>query len=124
MSLRASLAAPVAAALLVPAAHARPLTTAPVYVLTIHVTITDARVVLDRSSAPRGVEARFVIQNVGTRAHNFTLNGARARFSRTLAPHRRKVALLFLDYRGRVPYLDALPAERSKSGMRGFFVID
>jgi hypothetical protein len=30
---------------------------------------------------------------------------------------------LFLDSRARIPYFDALPADRSKSGMRGFFVI-
>jgi hypothetical protein len=111
------------------AAQARPLTTTPRYVLTIHVTITDTRIVLDRHSAPRGVDGRFVIENAGTTAHNFTLNGPKApagvrtAFSRTLAPHQQKIVKLFLDYRAKVPYFGGLPADRGKSGMRGIFVI-
>jgi hypothetical protein len=111
------------------AAQARPLTTRPSLVLDVHVTITDTRIVLDRRTAPRGVEARFVIKNTGTKAHNFTLNGkttptgVRQKFSRTLKPKRRVIVGLFLDQRARIPYLDSLPADRSEPGMRGFFVI-
>jgi hypothetical protein len=110
-------------------AHARPLTTAPSYVLNIHVTITDTRIVVDPHSAPRGVEARFIIKNTGTKAHNFTLNGktsaagVRQKFSRTLKPQQRVIVRLFLDGRARIPYFDGLPADRSKPGMKGFFVI-
>jgi hypothetical protein len=57
------------------AAHARPLTTAPGLTITIHVTITDTRIALKPDKAPRGVEARFVIKNLGAKPHNFTLNG-------------------------------------------------
>jgi hypothetical protein len=114
---------------LVASADARPMTTAPQYVLAVHVMITDTRIVLDHHSAPRGVEARFVIKNAGAKAHNFTLNGrtsptgVRQAFSRTLKPRQRVTVPIFLDVRGRIPYFDRLPADRDKAGMRGFFVI-
>jgi hypothetical protein len=110
-------------------AHARPLTTKPLYALSIHVTITDTRIVLDRHSAPRGVEARFVLVNAGTRAHNFTLKGgttsggARRNLSRTLEPHQRRIVQIFLDRRSKIPYFGALPSDRGKTGMRGFFLV-
>jgi hypothetical protein len=118
------LALPVATA-----AHARPLTTKPQLVLDVRVTITDTRIVLDRHNAPRGVTARFVIKNTGTKAHNFTLNGPKAPaggrqgFSRTLKPGRHESVRVFLDVRARETYFGGLPADRSKPGMRGFFVI-
>jgi hypothetical protein len=111
------------------AAEAQPLTTTPQYTLAVHVTITDTRIVLDRHSAPRGVEARFVIKNAGAKSHNFTLSGrtsptgVRQAFSRTLKPRQRATVPIFLDVRARIPYFDGLPADRSKAGMRGFFVI-
>jgi hypothetical protein len=114
---------------LVASADARPLTTAPQYVLAVHVTITDTRIVVDHHSAPRGVEARFVIKNTGAKAHNFTLSGrtsptgVRQAFSRTLKPRQRAIASIFLDVRGRIPYFDRLAADRQKAAMRGFFVI-
>jgi hypothetical protein len=114
---------------LVASADARPLTTAPQYVLAVHVTITDTRIVVDHHSAPRGVEARFVIKNTGAKAHNFTLRGrtsptgVRQAFSRTLKPRQRAIESIFLDVRGRIPYFDGLAADRDKAGMRGFFVI-
>ena len=114
---------------LVASAEARPLTTAPQYVLAVHVTITDTRIVLDHHSAPRGVEARFVIKNAGAKAHNFTLSGrtsptgVRQAFSRTLKPRQRAIVPIFLDVRARIPYFDGLPADRGKAGMRGVFVI-
>jgi hypothetical protein len=114
---------------LAPVAQSRPLTTSPTLTLDVHVTITDTRIVLDRHSAPRGVEARFLIKNTGTKAHNFTFNGkttpagVRQAFSRTLKPEQRVIVRLFLDRRTRVPYFDNLPADRGKAGMRGLFVI-
>ena len=110
-------------------AQARPATTAPLYVLTVHVTITDTRITLDRHKAPRGVEVRFVIRNLGARPHNFTLTGrnpaasGRAGLTKTVKPRQQGVLRLFADYRGKAPYFDSLPADRGKPGMRGFFVV-
>jgi hypothetical protein len=114
---------------LVASAAARPQTTTPQYMLNVHVVITDTRITLDRHSAPRGVEARFVIKNTGAKAHNFTFAGRTSpkgvpqAFSRTLKPRQRAIVPLFLDVRARIPYFDGLPADRGKAGMRGFFVI-
>jgi uncharacterized membrane protein len=97
--------------------------------LDVRVTITDTRIVLDRHTAPRGVEARFHIRNTGAKAHNFTLSGPklssgrRQGFSRTLKPGQQKTVRLFLDVRARQAYFSGLSADRSKPRMRGFFVI-
>jgi hypothetical protein len=110
-------------------ADARPLTTTPQYVLSVHVVITDLRIVLDRHSAPRGVKARFVIKNTGAKTHNFTLSGrtsptgVRQAFSRTLKPRQQAIVPIYLDVRARIPYFDDLPADRGKASMRGTFVI-
>jgi hypothetical protein len=110
-------------------AQARPQTTLPGLVLDVRVVITDARIVLDRHSAPRGVEARFAIRNTGAKAHNFTLTGPkvatgrRQGFSRTLKPGQHLNVRLFLDVRARQTYFSGLTADRLKPGMRGFFVV-
>ena len=110
-------------------AQARPLTTRPQLRIDVRVVITDTRIVLDRHSAPRGVEARFAIRNTGAKAHNFTLRGPkittsrRQGFSRTLKPGQHLTVRLFLDYRARQTYFGGLPADRHKPGMKGFFVI-
>jgi hypothetical protein len=122
-------AAVLVALSLAAAAQARPLTTRPQLELDVRVTITDTRIVLDRHSAPRGVEARFAIRNTGTKVHNFTLSGpkiatgGRQGFSRTLKPGQHATVRLFLDVRAREIYFGGLPADRHKPGMRGFFVI-
>lgn len=118
-----------AALLVAGAAQARPLTTKPQLVVTVRVTITDTSIGLSAHSAPRGVEARFVIRNTGTKAHNFTLNGpkspagGRQGFSRTLKPGQHVSVQIFLDVRARETYFGGLPADRGKPGIRGFFVI-
>jgi hypothetical protein len=110
-------------------AQARSRTTLPGLVMDVRVVITDRRIVLDRHTAPRGVEARFHIRNTGAKAHNFTLTGPkvatgrRQGFSRTLKPGQHLNVRLFLDVRARQTYFSGLPADRLKPGMRGFFVI-
>jgi hypothetical protein len=109
------------------AAQARPLTTAPTLRIDIHVTISDKQIVLDRHKAPRGVEAHFIIRNVGREKHTFTLNGLKTPtgkqqgFSETLRPGGRKTVRVFLDFRGRFSYHDGV--DRTTAGMSGVFVI-
>src|SRR5262245_51034802 len=119
LSLRTSIV--VAALVLAGSAQARPRTTKPLYVLTVHVTITDTRVTLDPNRAPRGVQARFVINNAGSRARTFTLSGGAAApgFSRVVKPHQRDVVTRFLDFRGKAIY----KADPGRPGMRGIFII-
>lgn len=129
MSTRVFAVAVLAAAALVPAAHSQPQTTIPDVFVTIHVTITDSRISLDRRSAGRGDEVRFIMRNAGTKVHSFTLGnlksgqGTQTGFSSTLKPKQQKVTLLFLDYRGPLPYRSILKHDVGKPGMKGTFTI-
>jgi hypothetical protein len=121
----------VFAAALVPAARgSAPQTTVPDVFLTVHVTLTDSRISLDRRSAARGDEVRFIMRNAGTKLHNFTLGGTAVRgtgrqtgFSSTLKPKQEKFVLLFMDYRGPIPYRSKLSQDVRKPGMRGVFTV-
>ena len=122
-------AAIVAGALTV-RADARPDTTIPQVFVPVRVTVTDARISLDRKSAHRGDAVRFTIRNAGTKMHNFTLGtgakagtGKQVGFTTTLKPREEKFFLLFLDYRGSLPYRSGLKADLNKPGMRGIFKI-
>ena len=124
--------AAVSAAALVPGAHAtRPQTTVPDVFLTVHVTITDFRISLDRRSATRGDEVRFLMRNSGTKVHSFTLGstatkrgtGQQTGFSSVLKPKEQKLILIFMDYRGPLPYRSILKHDLAKPGMRGVFTI-
>jgi hypothetical protein len=115
---------------LVPIAHGtRPATTAPPPLIDVHVRLTDARIALDRKRAPRGSYVRFILANIGSKRHGFTLGtatrgaGVQTGFSRTLKPNEQTILILYLDYRGRLPYYSRLPEDRSKPGMKGTFTI-
>ncbi len=138
MKTRAFFLAPVLSVALVSTAHGAvrtsgsvgPQTTVPDAFVTVHVTITDARIKLDRRSASRGDDARFVIRNIGKRTHTFTLgstarrgNGEQNGFTRTLKPREEKLILLFLDYRGPLPYRSTMKYDLNKPGMKGTFRI-
>jgi hypothetical protein len=121
--------AAVFAVLLIPAAHGQPQTTIPDVFVTVHVTITDSRISLSRHSAGRGDEVRFAMRNAGTTTHNFTLGtqkrqrGTQTGFSTTLKPKQQKLVLIYLDYRGLLPYHSIIKADLSKPGMKGIFKI-
>ena len=125
----------LSAAALVSAAHGTvrihdgPSTTAPDVFLNIQVTITDTRITVKPRTAIRGAEARFIIHNVGTKRHNFTIGGTvrqaatQTGFSSVLNAKEQKILLVYLDYRGPLPYRSTIPADRSKPGMRGIFKV-
>jgi hypothetical protein len=122
--------AAICSAALIPAAHgARPQTTVPDVFVTIHVTITDSKIALDRHSAGRGDEVRWAIRNIGKKIHTFTLghtkrqSGSQTGFSATLKPRQEKLFLLYLDYRGLLPYRSILSHDANKPGMKGIFKI-
>lgn len=106
-----------------------PQTTAPTVFVNVLVTITDKRITLSRHRANRGDEARFIIRNIGAKTHTFSLGslehgqGMQTGFSPTLKPKTQRTLLLFLDYRGTVPYKSALPHDRALPGMKGTFTI-
>jgi hypothetical protein len=107
----------------------RPLTTAPDLYVTVNVTMTNTKFILSLHYAPRGADARFVIHNVSNKPHNFAVGkenygqGAQTGFSATVQPGQKKILILFLDIRGKLPYYPGLPADRNEAGMHGVFLI-
>ena len=66
------------------------------------------------------------MRNVGKTIHRFTIGKQAARrtagqrgFSLTVKPRRQKILLLYLDYRGKLPYY----ADLNRSGAKGIFTI-
>ena len=123
--------AAVSAVALVPAAQSadQPQTTAPPQVANIKITISDSGIRISPKLAQRGSMGRFILVNIGKKPHTFVLGTARhgtgvqTGFSKSLRPSQQAVLLLFLDFRGLVPYSAPLPADRSKPEMQGTFRI-
>ena len=123
--------AATSAVVLAPAAQGSfgPQTTAPPPVVTIKVTITDSKIAMIPKRAQRGVMARFILVNLGKQPHTFKLGHERhgtatqTGFTKALKPSAQQILIYYLDYRGRLPYLSPLPADRSKPGMKGIFTI-
>jgi hypothetical protein len=108
---------------------ARPTTTAPPPIVTIKVMITDSKIAMIPKRAQRGVMAQFILINRGAKPHTFKLGhqrhgtGTQTGFTRALKPSSQSIFIYYLDYRGKLPYLAPLPADRSKPGMKGIFTI-
>jgi hypothetical protein len=91
--------------------------------------ITDSKIGMIPKRAQRGVMARFILINRGAKPHTFKLGherrgtGTQTGFTKALKPSEQSILIYFLDYRGQLPYLAVLPADRSKPGMRGIFTI-
>ena len=106
-----------------------PQTTAPPPVVDIRVRVTDRAIVVSPKSAYRGSYARFTLVNTGREKHTILFgktqksSGVQTGFNAALKPEQQKILLLFLDYRGGVPYYGTLPADRKKPGMKGTFTI-
>ena len=79
--------------------------------------------------ASRGGTARFILVNVGKKRHVFALghqrrgSGSQSGFIKSLKPGEQSILILFLDFRGTLPYLGTLPADRLKPAMKGTFKI-
>jgi hypothetical protein len=116
---------------LIPAAQslAKPGTTAPPPVVDVKVSITDSRFGVSPRRARRGSLARFILVNLGKKPHTFALGherrgtGSQTGFTTAVPAGAQKVHIIFLDYRGKLPYSPALAADRGKSGMKGSFTI-
>lgn len=123
--------AAVSAVALVPAAQSAdaPQTTAPPPVSNIKVTITDVGVSISPKLAQRGSMGRFILINKGKKPHTFVLGherrgtGVQTGFKKALKPSEQSVLILFLDFRGAIPYHAPLPADRNKPRMKGIFRI-
>lgn len=123
--------AAVSAVAFVPAAQSadQPRTTAPPQVANIKITISDSGIRISPKTAQRGSMGRFILVNIGKKPHTFALGserrgtGVQTGFTRSLKPSQQSVLLLFLDFRGLLPYRATLPADRSKPAMQGSFRI-
>lgn len=123
--------AAVSVAALVPAAQspAQLGTTAPPEVVTVKITMTDTAFRVTPKAAPRGAIARFVLVNRGKKPHTFALGhtrhgtGSQTGFTKSLKPGEQSILILFLDYRGLLPYRGTLTHDRAKPAMQGTFRI-
>lgn len=109
---------------------AQPATTDPTVFADVAVTITDTHITVKPAQVERGQYVRFFVHNVGTTRHAFTLGSTKGRgsgvqtgFNRTVEPKAQKLLLLYLDYRGKLPYYSAVKADLGKPGMKGIFTI-
>ena len=124
-------AAAASTAAFVPAAHGTtpPRTTAPPPVVSVKVTITDSRIAMHPKRGQRGAVARFILSNLGKKPHTFKLGherhgtGSQTGFTKTLRPAEQSIHVFFLDYRGKLPYVAPLPADRANPAMKGTFTI-
>ena len=122
--LRILVAAVLVGVAFVPAGYSRTTTTAPNVYISIHVTLTDSKVIVSPRSAPRGSDARFIVRNIGKKPRNFTVRtGALTGFSRVFKPGKRAVLLLYLGYRGTMPYYSGATFASTPAAMKGNLLI-
>ena len=120
----ALLAALVVAA---PGFAGRKTTNAPAF-LTVKVTITDTSVTVRPNTALRGTNATFILTNRGTKTQKWVLGdatrgvGKTSGFSSVLAPDQQKNIVMYLDYRGQLPY-SASQLGGKKTVLKGTFKI-
>jgi hypothetical protein len=123
--------AAVSAVALVPAAQSarQPQTTAPPPVSNIKIVVTDAGITVSPKFAQRGSMGRFLLVNTGKKPHTLVLGherrgtGVQTGFKKALKPSEQSVLILFLDFRGAIPYQAVLPADKNKPRMKGIFRI-
>jgi hypothetical protein len=91
-------------------AAARPDTTNAPAFLTIKVTITDTAVTVKPNTALRGTNAIFILTNRGKSTQKWVLGnatrgvGKTSGFASVLRPDQQKNVVMYLDYRGQLPY--------------------
>ena len=131
--------AAVSAVALVPAAAggAGPATTEPTEEIPVKVTISDRGITMTPKTGTRGAVALFVVSNVGKKPHSFAVGEgaggvalqANVEYKKGLATRvikpggKRQVLLIFLDFRGELPYHSTVPADAKNPRMKGVFTI-
>ena len=123
--------APVAALALGVAqvALARTQTTAPNIYVNVTVILSDTKVTVSPTSAPRGSDARFLVRNIGTKPHLFTIGsqrhgtGVQTGFTRLMKPGGHGVFLVYLDYRSLMKYYSDVGDTSRKPTFKGTFAV-
>jgi len=119
----------VAVATLAPSAQSALQTTTPTVYVAIHVTLTGSKVVVEPRSAPRGVSARFILHNIGTKAVIFSVGnqtrglGALFGFRTVVKPRTQKTLLLYLAARGTIRYYSGSSFADATAGEKGVLVV-
>jgi hypothetical protein len=109
---RTLLVASVCAVSLVIAASglARPRTTNEPAIFTVKVTITDRGIAMSPNHAARGSTVTFILTNRGLKTHTFVIGsptrgaGKGQGFAQTLKPNQQFTKVMYLDYRGVMPF--------------------
>jgi hypothetical protein len=100
----------------------RPQTTNAPAILTIKVTITDTSVTVKPSSAARGTNCIFVLTNRGKKTRRWVIGtpkrgvGKTIGFATILTPDKQKTIVMYLDYRGLLPYSSSAAGSRTLKG--------
>ncbi len=98
-------------------------------ILTIKVTLTDHSITVRPNSAARGTNSIFILTNRGTKTRTWLLGdvargpGKKIGFATILAPNQQKTIVMFLDYRGPLPYSSSPTPGATKGVLRGTFTI-
>lgn len=82
------------------AASAPPLTTEPVQIVAVNVTLTDQRVALDVTGIGFQNTAQFRVRNRSATARTFAIGGQKLR----VAPKGYRILLITFELRGKYPY--------------------
>jgi len=107
------------------AAVAATRTTAPSPYVSIHVTLTNSKVVMSPTAEPRGAIARFIVYNAGTKPVRFNVGAEKADrtkgfgFTEVIRPGQRHVRLLYLALRGPLPYYVGSSYSGAKAAQKG-----
>ena len=95
----------------------------------VKIIITDAGISVSPKIAQRGTIGRFILVNIGKKPHTLVFGherrgtGVQTGFKKALKPSQQSVLILFLDFRGEIPYRSILPADQNKPRMKGIFRI-
>ena len=123
----------------VPAAAngARPETTDPTMEIPVYVTLRDTGITMTPKAGERGAVALFIVRNAGKKVHSFAVGEgkggvamqANIEYKKGLATRpiqpggKPQVLLIFLDYRGLLPYRSTIPADAKNPRFKGNFTI-
>ena len=104
-------AALTAALIVAGSASGRPQTTNAPAIFTAKVTIRDAGLTLTPNHAVRGSTITFILTNRGKKTHTFVIGdatrgaGKGQGFKQVLKPNQQFTKVMFLDYRGTMPFV-------------------
>lgn len=113
----------MAALLLAAPALSRPDTTNAPAIFTVKVTITDRSIIMSPRHAARGSTVTFILTNRGKKTHTFVIGdvkrgpGHGQGFQQILHPDQQFTKVMYLDYRGVLPFFTRSAGTTTASGI-------